>query len=156
VQAFGSSRDILVRCRRIQTQGDQIGARVLESFQIEQRVKLQRTEVVGPQVGQELFVKGAGARRHAVLHPGLRLFRSRQLALGAIFACCMIDLRGRLLCLTQMTFDLTRYPLFWRSSAIRSTTPSSCSTNPRARPNLAQAVHWQVIDESINQTLSRT
>ena len=42
--------------------GDQIGARILDVFKTtDAGVKLQRTEVVGPQVGQELFVKGAWA-----------------------------------------------------------------------------------------------
>jgi preprotein translocase subunit SecF len=42
--------------------GEQIGARILEVFgAIDPGVKLQSTEVVGPQVGQELFVKGGEA-----------------------------------------------------------------------------------------------
>src|ERR1700726_2045848 len=60
VQAFGSSRDILVRLPPDpNAKGDQIGAHILEVFSgVDKDVKLQRTEVVGPQVGQELFVKG--------------------------------------------------------------------------------------------------
>ena len=63
VQAFGSSRDILVRLPPDPGgKGDQIGAHILEVFHgIDPGVKLQRTDVVGPQVGQELFVKGAWA-----------------------------------------------------------------------------------------------
>ncbi len=63
VQAFGSSRDILVRLPPDpNAKGDQIGARILEVFAgVDQGVKLQRTEVVGPQVGQELFIKGGWA-----------------------------------------------------------------------------------------------
>src|ERR1700728_3320561 len=59
VQAFGSSRDILVRLPPdLSVKGEQIGARILEVFSaVDKGVKLQRTEVVGPQVGQELFVK---------------------------------------------------------------------------------------------------
>src|ERR1700710_2591451 len=63
VQAFGSSRDILVRLPPDpNAKGDQIGAHILEVFsKTDAGVKLQRTEVVGPQVGQELFVKGGWA-----------------------------------------------------------------------------------------------
>src|SRR6202034_3366207 len=68
VQAFGSSRDILVRLPPDpNAKGDQIGAHITEIFgKIDAGVKLQRTEVVGPQVGQELFVKG-GVAMAAVL-----------------------------------------------------------------------------------------
>ena len=60
VQSFGSSRDILVRLPPDpNAKGDQIGAHILEVFStVDSGVKLQSTEVVGPQVGQELFVKG--------------------------------------------------------------------------------------------------
>ena len=63
VQAFGSSRDILVRLPPDpNAKGDQIGAHILEIFsKTNAGAKLQRTEVVGPQVGQELFVKGGVA-----------------------------------------------------------------------------------------------
>src|SRR5579864_576522 len=51
VQAFGSSRDILVRLPPDpNAKGDQIGARVLEVFgTVAPGVKLQSTDVVGPQ-----------------------------------------------------------------------------------------------------------
>src|SRR5580658_2873320 len=90
VQAFGSSRDILVRLPPDpNVKGEQIGARILDVFKsVDAGVKLQRTEVVGPQVGQELFVKG-GYALFATLALILLyvLFRfTRKLALGAIFA----------------------------------------------------------------------
>src|SRR5260370_28571237 len=112
VQAFGSSRDILVRLPPDpNAKGDQIGAHVLEIFaKTDSGVKLQRTEVVGPQVGQELFVKGGWAL-FATLALILIyvLFRfTPKLALGAIFAVlhdpiCVVGFFA----LSQMTFDLT-------------------------------------------------
>src|ERR1700679_405986 len=53
VQAFGSSRDILVRLPPDpNVKGEQIGTRILEVFAtVDKVVRLQRTEVVGPQVG---------------------------------------------------------------------------------------------------------
>src|SRR5258706_10576850 len=112
VQAFGSSRDILVRLPPDpNAKGDQIGAHVLEIFsKTDSGVKLQRTEVVGPQVGQELFVKGGWALfATLVLILIYVLFRfTPKLALGAIFAVlhdpiCVVGFFA----LTQMTFDLT-------------------------------------------------
>src|SRR5271154_1996535 len=49
VQAFGSSRDILVRLPPDpNVKGEQIGARILDIFgKVDSGVKLQRTEVVG-------------------------------------------------------------------------------------------------------------
>jgi preprotein translocase subunit SecF len=63
VQAFGSSRDILVRLPPDpNVKGEQIGAKILDVFKsVDPEVKLLSTEVVGPQVGQELFVHGAWA-----------------------------------------------------------------------------------------------
>ena len=89
VQAFGSSRDILVRLPPDpNAKGDQIGARILDIFsKTDSGVKLQRTEVVGAQVGQELFVKGAWALiATLVLILIYVLFRfTPKLALGANF-----------------------------------------------------------------------
>ena len=112
VQAFGSSRDILVRLPPDpNVKGEQIGARILEIFKtVDPGVKLQRTEVVGPQVGQELFVKGAWALVATLvlilIYVLLRF--TPKLALGAIFAVlhdpiCVVGFFA----LTQITFDLT-------------------------------------------------
>src|ERR1700721_3455091 len=61
VQAFGSSRDILVRLPPDpNVKGDQIGAHILEIFgTVASGVKLQSTEGVAPQGGQDLCVQGA-------------------------------------------------------------------------------------------------
>ena len=64
VQIFGGSRDILVRLPPDpNAKGEVIGSRILEVFHtVDPKATLQRTEVVGPQVGQELFVKAASRR----------------------------------------------------------------------------------------------
>jgi len=112
VQQFGSSRDILVRLPPDpNAKGDQIGAHILEIFSaVDSGVKLQETAVVGPQVGQELFVKGGWALfATLVLILIYVLFRfTPKLACGAIFAVlhdpiCVLGFFA----LTQMTFDLT-------------------------------------------------
>ena len=162
VQAFGSSRDILVRLPPDpNVKGEQIGARILEIFRAaDSRVKLQRTEVVGPQVGQELFVKGAEALLATlVLILMYVLFRfTPKLALGAIFAVlhdpiCVLGFFA----LTQMTFDLTAISAILAviGYSLNDTVIVFDRVRERAR-NARKLSIAQVIDESINQTLSRT
>jgi len=162
VQAFGSSRDILVRLPPDpNAKGDQIGAHVLEIFsKIDGGVKLQRTEVVGPQVGQELFVKGGWALfATLVLILIYVLFRfTPKLALGAIFAVlhdpiCVVGFFAA----TQMTFDLTAISavLAVIGYSLNDTVIVFDRIRERARTARKLTIA-QVIDESINQTLSRT
>jgi preprotein translocase subunit SecF len=162
VQAFGSSRDILVRLPPDpNAKGDQIGARIAEIFgKIDAGVKLQRTEVVGPQVGQELFVKGGvamGATLALILIYVLFRFTPK-LALGAIFAVlhdpiCVVGFFA----LTQMTFDLTAISavLAVIGYSLNDTVIVFDRIRERARSSRKLSIA-QVIDESINQTLSRT
>jgi preprotein translocase subunit SecF len=162
VQAFGSSRDILVRLPPDpNVKGEQIGARILEVFKTaDAGVKLQRTEVVGPQVGQELFVKGAWALVATLvlilIYVLLRF--TPKLALGAIFAVlhdpiCVIGFFA----LTQITFDLTAISAILAviGYSLNDTVIVFDRVRERAR-NARKLAIAQVIDESINQTLSRT
>jgi preprotein translocase subunit SecF len=162
VQAFGSSRDILVRLPPDpNVKGEQIGARILEIFKtVDPGVKLQRTEVVGPQVGQELFVKGAWALVATLvlilIYVLLRF--TPKLALGAIFAVlhdpiCVVGFFA----LTQITFDLTAVSAILAviGYSLNDTVIVFDRVRERAR-NARKLPIAQVIDESINQTLSRT
>jgi preprotein translocase subunit SecF len=162
VQAFGSSRDILVRLPPDpNARGEQIGAHILEIFsKVDSGVKLQRTEVVGPQVGKELFVKGGWALfATLVLILIYVLFRfTPKLALGAIFAVlhdpiCVVGFFA----LTQMTFDLTAISavLAVIGYSLNDTVIVFDRIRERARTARKLSIS-QVIDESINQTLSRT
>jgi preprotein translocase subunit SecF len=162
VQAFGSSRDILVRLPPDpNAKGDQIGAHILEVFsKTDAGVRLQRTEVVGPQVGQELFVKAGEALLVALLGILIYvLFRfTPKLALGAIFAVlhdpiCVVGFFA----LTQMTFDLTAISavLAVIGYSLNDTVIVFDRIRERARTARKLTIA-QVIDESINQTLSRT
>src|ERR1700685_1083268 len=162
VQAFGSSRDILVRLLPDpNAKGDQIGAHILEVFGgADKGVKLQRTEVVGPQVGQELFVKGSGALvATLVLILIYVLFRfTFKLAMGAIFAVlhdpiCVLGFFA----LTQITFDLTAISAVLAVIGYSLNDTVIVFDRIRERARLARKLQVsQVIDESINQTLSRT
>jgi preprotein translocase subunit SecF len=162
VQAFGSSRDILVRLPPDpNVKGEQIGARILDVFKsVDAGVKLQRTEVVGPQVGQELFVKGGWALvATLVLIMIYVLFRfTPKLALGAIFrGAARPDLRGGFFALSQITFDLTAISAILAviGYSLNDTVIVFDRVRERAR-NARKLAIAQVIDESINQTLSRT
>ena len=162
VQAFGSSRDILVRLPPDpNVKGDQIGARVLEVFsKTDSAVKLQQTEVVGAQVGQELFLKGAWALfATLVLILIYVLFRfTPKLALGGILAVlhdpiCVVGFFA----VTQMTFDLTAISAILAviGYSLNDTVIVFDRIRERARTARKLTIA-QVIDESINQTLSRT
>ena len=162
VQAFGSSRDILVRLPPDpNAKGDQIGARILEVFgSVDKGVKLQRTEVVGPQVGQELFVKGGWALvATLVLILIYVLIRfTFKLSMGAIFAVlhdpiCVLGFFA----LSQVTFDLTAISAILAviGYSLNDTVIVFDRVRERARTARKLTIA-QVIDESINQTLSRT
>jgi preprotein translocase subunit SecF len=162
VQAFGSSRDILVRLPPDpNAKGGEIGSRILDLFKaVDAGVTLQRTEVVGPQVGQELFVKGGEALAATlllILVYVLMRFTSK-LALGAILAVlhdpiCVVGFFA----LSQVTFDLTAISAILAviGYSLNDTVIVFDRVRERAR-NARRLPIAQVIDESINQTLSRT
>jgi preprotein translocase subunit SecF len=162
VQAFGSSRDILVRLPPDpNAKGEQIGARILDVFKtVDSGVKLQRTEVVGPQVGQELFVKGAWALVATLVLIAIYVLMrfTLKLALGAILAVlhdpiCVVGFFA----VSQITFDLTAISAILAviGYSLNDTVIVFDRVRERARSARKLPVA-QVIDESINQTLSRT
>ncbi|HTV98189.1 MAG TPA: protein translocase subunit SecF [Steroidobacteraceae bacterium] len=162
VQAFGSSRDILVRLPPDpNVKGEQIGAKILDVFKtVDADVKLQSTEVVGPQVGQELFIHGAWALiATLVLIMMYVLMRfTFKLAVGAILAVlhdpiCVIGFFA----LSQVSFDLTAISAILAviGYSLNDTVIVFDRVRERAR-NARKLQVSQVIDESINQTLSRT
>ena len=162
VQAFGSSRDILVRLPPDpNVKGEQIGAHILEVFNtVSPGAKLQRTEVVGPQVGQELFIKGSWALvATLVLIAMYVLLRfTFKLALGAILAVlhdpiCVVGFFA----ISQVTFDLTAISAILAVIGYSLNDTVIVFDRVRERARHARKLQVaQVIDESINQTLSRT
>ena len=162
VQIFGSSRDILVRLPPDpNARGEQIGAHIVEIFnKVQSGVTLRRTEVVGPQVGKELFIKGGEALLVTLLGILIYvLFRfTPKLALGAIVAVlhdpiCVVGFFA----LTQTTFDLTAISAILAviGYSLNDTVIVFDRIRERARAARKLSIA-QVIDESINQTLSRT
>jgi preprotein translocase subunit SecF len=162
VQAFGSSRDILVRLPPDpNAKGEQIGARILDVFKsADAGVKLQRTEVVGPQVGQELFIKGAWALVATLVLIAIYVLMrfTLKLALGAILAVlhdpiCVVGFFA----ITQITFDLTAISAILAVIGYSLNDTVIVFDRVRERARHARKLQVaQVIDESINQTLSRT
>jgi preprotein translocase subunit SecF len=161
-QVVGSQRDVMVRLPPDpNAKGDQIGAHILQVFSsAAPGVKLQSTEVVGPQVGQELFVKGGWALfATLVLILIYVLFRfTPKLACGAILAVlhdpiCVVGFFA----LAQMTFDLTAIAAILAviGYSLNDTVIVFDRIRERARTARKLSIA-QVIDESINQTLSRT
>ena len=162
VQAFGSSRDIRVRLPPDPSaKGEQIGAHILALFAtVDPEAKLQSTEVVGPQVGQELFVKGAWALAATLVLIAIYVLLrfTPKLAAGAIFAVlhdpiCVLGFFAA----TGMTFDLTAISAILAviGYSLNDTVIVFDRVRERAR-SARRLTIAQVIDESINQTLSRT
>jgi preprotein translocase subunit SecF len=162
VQAFGSSRDILVRLPPDpDAKGDQIGAHILEVFgTVDKGVTLQSAEVVGPQVGKELFVNGALALLATLVLIAIYVLLrfTFKLALGAILAVlhdpiCVLGFFA----LSQMTFDLTAISAILAVIGYSLNDTVIVFDRVRERARVARKLGIaQVIDESINQTLSRT
>jgi preprotein translocase subunit SecF len=162
VQAFGSSKDILVRLPpNPNAKGEELGAQIIAAFKtVDAAVELRRTEVVGPQVGEELFIGGAWALvATLVLILIYVLFRFEfKLAVGATLAALHdpIIVLG-FFALTQMTFDLTVISAILAviGYSLNDTVVVFDRLRERARAARKLSIA-QIIDESINQTLSRT
>ena len=162
VQSFGTSRDVLVRLLPRESQDvNLLGQSVLEAIQgSTPNVELRRTEVVGPQVGQELAEKGA----LAVLFTFLLIlayvaFRFQwKLGVGAIVAALHdpIIILGTF-SVTGMTFDLPALAAIL--AVIGYSLNDTVVVFDRLRErflSMRKATSEQVIDAAVNETLSRT
>jgi preprotein translocase subunit SecF len=162
LQVFGSSRDIRVRLPpEPNAKGAEVGARILDVFQkVDPGVKLQSTSVVGPQVGKELFQKGALALVAALVLIAIYVLLrfTSKLAFGAILAVlhdpiCVIGFFA----ISQMTFDLNAVSAILAVIGYSLNDTVIVFDRVRERARTARKLKIaQVIDESINQTLSRT
>jgi preprotein translocase subunit SecF len=162
VQSFGTSRDVLVRLLpRSDTDVNKLGQSVLAAMQAhDPGVELRRTEVVGPQVGQELAEKGA----LAILFTFLLIlayvaFRFQwKLGVGAIVAALHdpIVILG-FFSVTRMTFDLPSLAAIL--AVIGYSLNDTVVVFDRLRErflSMRKGTPEQVIDAAINETLSRT
>jgi preprotein translocase subunit SecF len=163
VQSFGTSRDVLVRLPPAEKDADtgDIGRKVLASIQAgNPGVELRRTEVVGGQVGSELAEKGALAVLFTfvliLIYVALRF--QWKLGVGAIVAALHdpIIILG-FFAATQMTFDLPALAAIL--AVIGYSLNDTVVVFDRIRErflSMRKGTPEQVIDASINETLSRT
>jgi preprotein translocase subunit SecF len=163
VQSFGTSRDVLVRLPPAEKDADtgEIGRKVLASIQAgNPGVELRRTEVVGGQVGSELAEKGALAVLFTLvlilIYVALRF--QWKLGVGAIIAALHdpIIILG-FFAATQMTFDLPALAAIL--AVIGYSLNDTVVVFDRIRErflSMRKGTPEQVVDASINETLSRT
>jgi preprotein translocase subunit SecF len=163
VQSFGTSRDVLVRLPPAEKDADtsETGRKVLASIQAgNPGVELRRTEVVGGQVGDELAEKGALAVLFTfvliLIYVALRF--QWKLGVGAIVAALHdpVIILG-FFAATQMTFDLPALAAIL--AVIGYSLNDTVVVFDRIRErflSMRKGTPEQVIDASINETLSRT
>jgi preprotein translocase subunit SecF len=162
VQSFGTANDVLVRLLPEDKQDvNRIGQSVLAAVQAhDPGVELRRTEVVGPQVGQELAEKGALAVLFTfVLILAYVAIRFQwKLGVGAIVAALHdpIIILG-FFSVTGMVFDLPALAAIL--AVIGYSLNDTVVVFDRLRErflSLRKGTPGQVIDAAINETLSRT
>ena len=162
VQSFGTSRDVLVRL--LPREGgdvNAVGQSVLAAIEAgEPGVELRRTEVVGPQVGQELAEKGALAILFTFLlilaYVAVRF--QWKLGVGAIVAALHdpIVILG-FFSVTGMVFDLPALAAIL--AVIGYSLNDTVVVFDRLRErfiSMRKGTSEEVIDVAVNETLSRT
>jgi preprotein translocase subunit SecF len=163
VQNFGSSRDIAIR---LPPEAKQTAAEVRARLEAALKsadpgVQVAQLDVVGPQVGNELRVSAIWALFFTLLGIFLYIafrFHTWRLSLGAIFAVLHDPiLVVGFFSLTQMSFDLAVVAAILAvigyslndTVVVFDRIRERFETNRRSPPDV-------VLDQSINQTLSRT
>jgi preprotein translocase subunit SecF len=162
VQAFGSSRDLAVRVPPAENEDvNQISQRVAEALrQVDPGVQVRRTEVVGPQVGEDLTEQGGLAILFTfigiLIYVGFRF--EKKMAAGTVFAAMHdpIVILG-IFAATQLTFDLS--VLAAVLAVIGYSINDTVVVFDRVREVfllMRKATPTEVLNKAINETLSRT
>lgn len=163
VQNFGSSKDVLVRLPPLgeKQSANDVTQKIETALRaVDPSVQIRRTEVVGPQVGKELVVKGLEAM--AITVPLILVyiaFRFRwKFGVGAVLATLHdpFVVIG-VFALTGMTFDLA--VLAAVLAVIGYSINETVVVFDRVRelfPTMRKAEPIEVFDRAINETLSRT
>jgi preprotein translocase subunit SecF len=163
VQNFGSSRDVLVRLPPDATQSASEIRSAIEKVVagVDAKARLQRVEIVGPQIGAELRSSSIQALAFTVffifIYVALR-FHTLRLSIGAILAALHdpILVLG-FFSLTQMTFDLAVVAAIL--AVIGYSLNDTVVVFDRIRERFMvnrRSPPADVLDESVNSTLSRT
>ncbi|HKQ15305.1 MAG TPA: protein translocase subunit SecF [Steroidobacteraceae bacterium] len=162
VQNFGDDRTVAVRLLPQENQDvNAVSKAVTEELQkVDPQVKLQRAEVVGPQVGKELTNQGGLAILFTFLLIGLYTWVRFQWKMG--ISAIIATLHDPMIILgffavTQITFDLAVLAAIL--AVIGYSLNDTVVVFDRVRENFhktRRASSEEVMDASINQTLSRT
>ncbi|MBU1192835.1 MAG: protein translocase subunit SecF [Gammaproteobacteria bacterium] len=161
VQHFGSARDVLIRIAPRDESSAALSERVLQALKAGPAgVEMRRIEFVGPQVGQELAEKGGLAITYALL--GILIYVALRFeyrfAIGAIVATVHdVIVTIGIFSLFQIEFDVT--VLAAVLAVIGYSLNDTIVVFDRIRENfrrIRKATPTEVIDASINETLSRT
>jgi preprotein translocase subunit SecF len=163
VSNFGSSRDVIIRLPPVPgVQGPQIRAQVEQALkEVDASAEVNRLEIVGPQVGAELRESAWWALSFATLLIFLYVlfrFHTWRLSLGAIVAALYVPLvTVGFFSIAGMSFDLSVV------AAVLAVFGYSLNDTVVVFDRIRERFHMnrrapaaQVLDEAINQTLSRT
>jgi preprotein translocase subunit SecF len=163
VQNFGSSKDVLVRLPPLgeKESANAVTAKIEAALKaVDAGVQIRRTEVVGPQVGKELVVKGIEAMAITVLLILVYIaFRFRwKFGVGAVLATLHDPfVVVGVFALTGMQFDLS--VLAAVLAVIGYSINETVVVFDRVRelfPIMRTSEPIEVFDRAINETLSRT
>jgi preprotein translocase subunit SecF len=163
VQNFGSSKDVLVRLPPLgpNDSATEVGKKIQAALEtVDKTVQIRRTEVVGPQVGKELAVKGITALGITVLLILVYIaFRFRwKFGVGAVLATLHDPfVVVGVFAISGMTFDLS--VLAAVLAVIGYSINETVVVFDRVRelfPQMRKSQPAEVFDRAINETLSRT
>ncbi len=162
VQHFGTSKDVLIRLPVADKSDDRaaLSNNVLDALAVTGSPEMRRVEFVGPQVGDELRDKGGLAMLYALI--GILIYVALRFewrfSLGSVAALIHdVILVVGFFAITQVEFDLT--VLAALLAVIGYSLNDTIVVFDRIRENfrrLRKATSEEVINTSINQTLSRT
>ena len=164
VQTFGEASDIVVRVppRGEEESSADLSTVVLQALQqgVEGEVVMRRVEFVGPQVGDELAEQGILAVVYALIGIFLYVMMRFQWRFSAGAVASLVHdvvITMGVLSLLQMEFDLTVVAALL--ALIGYSLNDTIVVFDRIRenfPRMRKSTPVEVIDTSINQTLSRT
>lgn len=162
VQSFGDDKTLLVRLLPQENQDvNEVSKRVQEVLRtVDPNVELRRAEVVGPQVGEELTNQGGLAVLFTFVLIGIYTWFRFQWKMGV--SAVIATLHDPLIILgffavTGLTFDLAALAAIL--AVIGYSLNDTVVVFDRVRENfhtMRKAAPEQIMDASINQTLSRT
>jgi len=162
VQNFGSSRDIAIRLPPQKEAGDVVRARIEGALRaVDQGAEIKKLDVVGPQVGNELKVSAAWALGWTLFFIFIYIafrFHTWKLSSGAIFAVLHdpILVLG-VFSITQTSFDLAVVAAILAVIGYSLNDTVVVFDRIRERLEINRRLEPRVVlDQAINQTLSRT